>query len=108
MRILSELDIVGGKLVEPEDELVQPIRGLSCRDFFFFFFFCLNIASVLIFWGWGPFLLLWTYQFFSNAVGGNQKMKTIIQNKIQGTVIELHWLTSQLKHTVEGAANVAP
>lgn len=36
MRLLSVLDIVSGKLVEPEEKLVQPISGLSCRDFVFF------------------------------------------------------------------------
>lgn len=36
MRLLSVLDIVSGKRVEPEEKLVQPICGLSCRDFGFF------------------------------------------------------------------------
>lgn len=57
MRLLSVLDIVSGKLVEPEEKLVQPICGLSCRDFVLF---CLNIAKCFDLLGWGPFLLLWT------------------------------------------------
>lgn len=57
MRLLSVLDILSGKLVEPEEKLVQPICGLSCRDFFLF---CLNIAKCFDLLGWGPFLLLWT------------------------------------------------